>query len=245
MSRGATTRGAERAGTALVCLMLLLAGAAAWWLQLRPPLRPDVAALAALPRRIGAWQADDVPIGAAVEAELRADLNLQRIYVSRADEPVGLYVGYYGTARGGRPEHTPRGCYTGAGWSVLASRRLVADPATGRSVNEYVVERDGARQLVHYWYRSHRATGLLGGMDQNLDRLFGRLEDGRADGALVRLSADVTDGDEVAVRSRLFAFGALLDPLLDERWPHETPHEDDENALRADGGLPPQQGAGG
>jgi len=213
---------AERSATLLVCLLLVLVGAVAWWLQLRPPLGADVRALAALPHRIGPWRAEDIPVEAAVEAELRADLNLQRVYLDPAGEPIWLYVGYYGTARGGRPEHTPRGCYTGAGWSIVASRRLIADPATGRSLNEYVVERDGTRQLVHHWYRSHRATGLLGGMDRNLDRLLGRLVDGRADGALVRLSTDVIDGDEVAARSRLLAFGAELEPLLGARWPLEA-----------------------
>lgn len=219
-----TARGdSGRFATALVCALLVAAGGIAWWIQLRPPLEPDVRALAALPHRIGTWQSVDEPLAAAVEAELRADLNLQRVYAGRDGVPIWLYLGYYGTARGGRPEHTPRGCYTGAGWSVLASRRLVADPASGRRVNEYLVERDGARQLVHYWYRSHRETGLLGGMDQNLDRLFGRLGDGRADGALVRLSAEVTDGDEVEARGRLLAFGATIDPLLGERWPDEAP----------------------
>jgi EpsI family protein len=158
-----------------------------------------------------------------VEDELRADINLQRLYVHPTGNAVWLYVGYYGTARGGRPEHTPRGCYTGAGWGIESSRRLEVDPNGVLRVNEYVVERDGERQLVHFWYRSHRKTGLLGGMDQNLDRLVGRLLEGRADGALIRLSTPLAAGDEVAARGRLLAFAATLDPLLAARWPDETP----------------------
>jgi len=211
------------AATLLVCLLLVLVGAAAWGFQLRPPLVADVRALAALPQRIGPWLGADVPVESAVEAELGADLNLQRVYRSAGGEAIWLYVGYYGTARGGRPAHTPRGCYTGAGWSILASRTITADPASGRRVHEYLVAQDGARQLVHHWYRSHRETGLLGGLDRNLDRLVGRLAEGRADGALVRLSADVTDADEIAARSRLLAFGAALEPLLAARWPDEAP----------------------
>ncbi|HVP31954.1 MAG TPA: EpsI family protein [Myxococcota bacterium] len=214
---------AERAATLLVAFLLVVVGAAAWWLQLRPTLTVDSEALAALPHRIGPWHAEDVALDQAVEAELRADLNLQRVYVDPTGESVVLYVGYYGTRRGGRPEHTPRGCYTGAGFSIESARRLPAAPTASHAVNEYLVERDGTRQLVHFWYRSYRSAGLLGGFDQNLDRLLGRLLDGRADGALIRLSADVVDGDEVAARSRLLAFGAALDPLLAERWPRETP----------------------
>jgi EpsI family protein len=213
----------ERLGTLLLCVLLVGVGAFAWWLQLRPALGVDASALAALPAQIGDFSSRDVPLEAAEEAELRADLNLQRLYLDPNGDAVWLYIGYYGTARGGRPEHTPRGCYTGAGWGIASTRVLDADPATGLRVNEYVVERDGEHQLVLFWYRSHRKTGLLGGLDQNLDRLLGRLSQGRADGALIRLSTAIEAGDEAAARSRLLALAARLDPLLAARWPEERP----------------------
>lgn len=213
----------DRLATTLLVLALGCVGAGGWWLQLRPKLAVDASALAALPTEIPPWRSEELALEDAVEAELRADLNLQRVYADATGEPIWVYVGYYGTERGGRPEHTPRGCYTGAGWSIDAARRIPVDASGERLVNEYVVSRDGARQLVHFWFRSHRASHLLGGLDQNLDRLVGRLSDGRADGALLRLSADVTDGDEVGARSRLLAFGGRLDELVAERWPVETP----------------------
>ena len=216
----------ERAGTWLLCVLLAAVGALAWWLQLQPPLRVDATALATLPSTVDSWQAVDVPLEAAVEAELRADMNLQRLYRHPTGHEIWLYVGYYGTDRGGRPEHTPRGCYTGAGWGIESSRSLDVDPGGGLRVNEYVVERDGERQLVHFWFRSHRRTGLLGGLDQNVDRLVGRLRDGRADGALVRLSTDLRDGDLVQARGRLLAFASALDPMLAERWPEERPADE-------------------
>lgn len=217
--------GVERFGIWGLCLLLVGVGALAWWLQLQPPLQVDASELAALPHRIGPWQARDVPLEATVEAELRADANVQRVYRHPTGETVWLYVGYYGTARGGRPEHTPRGCYTGAGYGIESTRSLEAAPDGELRVNEYVVERDGERQLVHFWYRSHRQTGLLGGLDQNLDRLLGRLLDGRADGALVRLSTPLREGEEVQARSRLLAFAERLDPMLAARWPEERPRD--------------------
>lgn len=213
----------ERVTTLLLCLLLAAVGGLAWWLRLQPPLRVDASPLATLPARIGPWSALDVPVESAVEAELRADMNLQRLYRHPAGPEVWLYLGYYGTARGGRPEHTPRGCYTGAGWGIESVRTLDVAPGSPLRVNEYVVERDGERQLVHFWYRSHRSTGLLGGLDQNVDRLVGRLTAGRADGALVRLSTPLRGGDDVEARGRLLSFAAALDPLLAERWPTEAP----------------------
>lgn len=211
-----------RVGTALLCALLVAVGGLAWWLQLQPPMRVDASSLATLPPRIGAWTSQDVPLESAVEAELRADMNLQRLYTHPTGAAVWLYIGYYGTARGGRPEHTPRGCYTGAGWGIESTRSLDATPDGSLRVNEYVVERDGERQLVLFWYRSHRRTSLLGGLDQNVDRLLGRLLDGRADGALVRLSTRLGPDDEIAARGRLLGFAAALDPMLAARWPDES-----------------------
>lgn len=213
----------ERLQSIAVFCFLALVGAAAWWLALRPGLVVDASALATLPAEVAGFRSEDVPLEQTVEAELRADANLQRVWLHPGADPIWMYVGYYGTARGGRPEHTPRGCYTGAGYGVESSRVVEVDARTGLRVNEYVVERHGERQLVHFWYRSHRRTGLLGGLDQNLDRLIGRIGDGRADGALLRLSTPLLEGDEVGARSRLIAFAAALDPLVAERWPSERP----------------------
>jgi EpsI family protein len=221
-----TGNGSGREGLANVLLALLLigAGAAGWWIQSRPALIPDVSPLVALPRQIGVWDSQSVDLDPAVEAELAADLNLQRVYRHAAlGDVVWLYVGYYGTSRGGRPEHTPRGCYPGAGWTIEASRVLPVGNGSSLRVNEYRVRQGDEERLVHFWYRSHRRTGILGGFDQSLDHLIGRLQQGRADGALVRISARLADGGESGARSRLLAFAAELDPLLASHWPREQP----------------------
>ena len=211
----------EQVTTGLLCVALLIVAALAWGLALRPAPRVDASPLATLPREIEEWTARDIPLDSQVESVLRADFNLQRAYRDSGGGLIWLYLGYYGTGRGGRPEHTPRGCYTGAGWGIAEARVLSADPDADLSVNEYVVERDGERRLVVFWYRSHRRTGMVGGLDQNLDRLLGRLFAGRADGALVRLSTRLRPGQEESARSRLLSFARVLDPLLGERWPRE------------------------
>lgn len=210
---------------ALIGLMLVV-GAIGWWLQLGPQLRVDTSSLDDVPTRIGRWQSVDVPLSTIVESELDADHNIQRIYTAPHVDPVWLYVGYYSTRRGGRPEHTPRGCYTGAGWGIESSRTIAVDSSRDLRTKEYLVERHGERRLVHFWYRSHRRSGMLGGLDQNIDRLLGRLFDGRADGALIRLSTRITRDNTVAARGRLLAFANLIDPILGEHWPIEIPCEE-------------------
>src|SRR5262245_59075442 len=126
-----------RFSNGLLALALLAAGALAWTLQLRPALAVDVQPLAELPARVGSWRvAEDIPIEPAIESELDADLNLHRMYVWPASPPIWLYVGYYGTDRGGRPEHTPQFCYPSQGWVIASERVLEVTPGTDLRVNE-------------------------------------------------------------------------------------------------------------
>lgn len=221
---------AEKLATGALMLLLVATGGLAWWMQMRPPLVVDVAPLASLPRDLGPWRSADLPLDSAVESILRADFNIQRVYSARVgDPPVWVYIGYYGTDRGGRPEHTPRGCYTGAGWDIASSRVLDLEVGDGteRRVNEYRVERATDQQrLVHFWYRSVRRTSMVGGLDQKLDLALGLLRDGRADGALVRVSTPLEPDGEVAARGRLLALGEELDRQLEQHWPIERPDRD-------------------
>lgn len=213
----------ENLGTIALVAAMVAVGALGWWLQLGPRVYVDASPLEEVPASIGNWESVDIPVPPAVEDVLRADFNLQRVYANRGGQVVWLYVGYYGTESGGRPEHTPRGCYTGAGWGIESSRIVDVTPDGALRVNEYLVVNARERRLVHFWYRSHRRTGILGGFDQNMDRLMGRLLDDRADGALVRLSTVIEEGDMIAARGRLLAFSSLLDPILANHWPTETP----------------------
>ena len=209
-------------GTLLV--LLLLGGGLVWSVALRPTLEPDVSPLAGLPREFGMWRAvADIPLEDVAEALLRADFSLQRVYWHPVGGEVALYVGYYGTERGGRPEHTPDVCYPNAGWEIAYSKPVTIDPGRGLRANEFEAVREGTRQLVFYWYRSYRGTGLLGTFDQVLDRLAGRIFDHRSDGAIVRASTLIRPGAEEEARRRLRAFASELDPLLDEVWPTERP----------------------
>lgn len=223
----------ETATTGLVAAALVLVGSLSWLLALRPSPQLDVAPLETIPSGLGSWSSDDVPLESGVESMLQADFNLQRLYRNAGGEEVWVYVGYYGTERGGRPEHTPRACFRAHGWEIEDHRVLDAGP--GMQVNELVVSLDGERQLVHYWFRSFRRTGLRGGLDQLLDHLVGRVLHQRADGSLVRLSTPLAgDADRPAARARLLQFATAFDQLLAAHWPREIPAgADDAGQARA------------
>jgi len=218
-------RPSEVSGSAAALIVLLLAfGAAGWWLYLRPAVEVDPHRIEAVSMRLGEWQGVDVPLSEGIEAMLRADAQLQRRYVSAAGEVVWLYVGYYGTARGGRPEHTPWACYPSAGWRIASSaeRPLVAqaEPVAGAGLMELVVEQAGQERLVHFWYATHRSVAVATEAKLTLDHLAGRVfGGGRADGALVRISTPIGPDGIEAARLRL---ERISGPLLEEvasNWP--------------------------
>lgn len=206
---------------AITALLLINAGAA-WLMLLQPAFDVDPRPLSSVPAELGAWRGSEVPVDDSVADMLRADFNFQRAYVHPFGGLVFAYVGYYGTTRGGRPEHTPRTCYQAQGWALHDERTLAIDEAIGLTVNEVVVEREGERRLVHFWYRTRRSTGLVGEYALIFDHALGRLLDGRADGALVRLSTPIyTDDGLVAARSLLSQFGSRFERELGAHWPIE------------------------
>jgi EpsI family protein len=215
----------ERAATAAALLLLVLAGAAAWGLQMRAPLEPQTESLRSIPFEISSFIGVDTPIGDNVEEMLSADFNVQREYLHPLGQLVWVYIGYYGTERGGTPEHTPRACYLAHGWRVVDEQAVVTDPASGAQAMEYLVEAGANRQLVMFWYRSHRATGMLSTLALQLDHVAGRLTSGRGDGALIRLSTPLTGLDRDAARALLVSFAKLIEPQLAATWPTELSAE--------------------
>ena len=220
----------ERAQMAALLLLLGGVGAGAWALELRPTLEVDPTALKALPYEIDGRSGYDVPLDAMVARMLEADFHVQRTY--RADgvgpdraAPVWLYIGYYGTERGGHTPHTPEACYPAAGWTIARDSRARRTLDEGLDANEIQVESAGERRLVQYWYRSHRSTGIMGEGEHAFDRVVGRLLYGRADGGFVRVSTPIEEGDIESARQRLEPFARRLDALLAQHWPSEKPSE--------------------
>lgn len=204
--------------------MLLLFGGAGWWLHLRPNLESDPTTVEAIPIEMQDWSGRDIPLSAGVEIMLRADSQLQRMYENPDGEIVWVYVGYYGTKRGGRPEHTPWVCYPSAGWEIERKSELALsiplEPEEDARINEILVERDGERRLVHFWYATHRSTAIASEFGLTLDHVAGRVSaDGRADGALVRISTPVGGRGLESARKRLEAFAIPLVPEIERHWP--------------------------
>jgi EpsI family protein len=153
------------------------------------------AALASLPRTLGAWSAvTDLPIDARSLEVLRVDDYVNRIYASGGRE-VNLYVGYWASQRQGDTIHSPQNCLPGSGWQPVESSRTALDVDGGTiPINRYVIERSGDRQLAYYWYQGRgRVTA------SEYANKFWLIVDAallhRSTGALVRIMAPIAPGD--------------------------------------------------
>jgi len=178
--------------------------------------------LAGFPIEMAGWTGKDDPFAASVMDAVATDDALHRKYDS-ADGSVWLYVGYYGTRKGGRTGHLPHYCYPAAGYQIQEFGKEPLTLADGRSVDVYrlLVERKGQRTLVLYWIQSGEQKVLSDGLAMNLSRLRRRLTQGRDDGAFVRISSIVTDSVERTLeREKGFAVEVLRN--LGDHWPVEA-----------------------
>lgn len=173
------------------------------------PPRPALAALSMeLDGRVGIAE----PLDPEIEAVLGVDEYIVRNYPRAGSLPVGLYVGYHDSQRQGDTMHSPLNCLPGAGWQPLElgrrEVRVVGAPGqTGESVvelNRVVIGKGLERNLVYYWYQSHRrvvASEYLGKYYTVVDAI----RHNRTDAALVRVIVPIprgvatVDPDEVAV----------------------------------------------
>ena len=202
--------------------LMLLTGIASWWLLLRPAVEHDAAVFDALPTELNGWRSVDLAIDEAVSDMLAADHNVQRAYLHPLGYQIFVYVGYYGTERGGTPEHTPDICYPAQGWQIVESMIQRAGGQGGFDLREFVVEQAGERRLVHYWYRTGSQSGLTSVVGLRLRHVVDRMTENRGDGALVRLSTPLGSSDIASARTRLFSMDRVVEEALVGLWPNDS-----------------------
>lgn len=110
-----------------------------------------------------------------------------------------LYVGYYSTLEKVGASHDPMVCMPGQGWQVhekmegQSSLKTLTGGAI--SYSRMIVEKEGHRQLVLFWYQAYdRAT--QNSWEQKIALFLARISVKREDNAFVRILVDVDAGKE-------------------------------------------------
>jgi EpsI family protein len=168
---------------------------------------------------LGNWKGEERPLQSQIVQAVMVSDYTNRVYFNPADVPVQLYIGYYASQRTGDTIHSPKNCLPGAGWDPIRSEYVRISLRDGRQivVNEYVIQQDQNKQLVFYWYQGRGriiASEYAGKFWMVADAIYRN----RTDGALVRLTTPLNDGEEKA-RARLLNFTEILFPHLDELLP--------------------------
>ncbi len=169
-------------------------------------------------------QGGGAALAVLLEPQVEHKLALEDYILSDYSKPggkvVNLYVAYYASQRTGESPHSPLVCIPGDGWSITKFERTSYD--AGRPLNRAIIERNGSRQLVYYWYEE-RGRSIASEYWSKWYLLSDAITKNRSDGALVRLITAVSPGEvELDADKRLRSFMQDVLPNLPSYLPADS-----------------------
>ncbi len=177
-----------------------------------------------LPMVIGKYSATNDSFSEAVYKELNADKHVYRHYKSQNGDLVDLYIGYYGTAKGGRTGHNPYACLPGAGSAIVDTDVVyLKQTTTGKSipVNYVLARKNDVNTVMLHWYQIAGDKVASTGLMQNIERFKGRILHNRNDGAFIQITSLSAGGDVKKTRAKVKQFAEAILNLLPGYWPEE------------------------
>lgn len=161
------------------------------------------------PTAFGEWHGRSSQLETWAESALAVDDYVLADYSRLDGKTVNLYVAYYASQRTGESPHSPLVCIPGTGWSVTRLDRL--DAETAHPLNRAIIERNGTKQLVYYWYEE-RGRIVASEYWSKWYLLSDAITKNRSDGALVRLITTIAPGEterDADNRLRLFMYDLI------------------------------------
>ena len=177
-----------------------------------------------IPMHIGGFQGKEDYFPQGIYDELNADKHVYRHYRSPDGKQVDLYIGYYGTAKGGRSRHHPYACLPAAGWGIVEKKQEKLSPANyfgNVSVNYVLAQKDDTYNIMYHWYQSRGNKVLASGIQQNIERLLGRVLHNRNDGAFVSVTVISTQKSVANAKALGKSFAEEVLVFLPQYWPEE------------------------
>ena len=206
--------------------LLSAAGFAISFISGRTEIVPERARFASFPSRIGGWQGRASLLDSATEQGLGLDDYILSDYSKSDGKPVNLYVAYYSSQRSGESPHSPIVCIPGGGWLITKLERTsYPDLGTGLPFNRVVIEKDGIKELVYYWF-DERGRKIANEYWSKWYLLADAITKNRTDGSLVRLSTSISPGEpERDADERLKSFMRDVVPNLAQYLPSDGGQE--------------------
>jgi exosortase D (VPLPA-CTERM-specific) len=200
----------------MVVAILLVCGASIHYLDHGLTNLPLAQPLHNVPITMEGWQGFDVPLEPRIIKAAGVDDYLNRAYQQDSGAALGLYVGYYSSQRTGDAIHSPRNCLPGGGWQPVSAKYVSFRRPDGQMalINEYIIEKQGQREIVFYWYQSHGRI-IASEYWAKLYMVWDAMRLNRTDGALVRIDVPIM-GSESEVRQRALQFTERVFPALNQ-----------------------------
>jgi EpsI family protein len=192
----------------LMCVTVLMATL----ISNRSQIIPERNAFVTFPAAIGDWHGHASLLEPQVENSLAMDDYVLSDYSKADGKIVNLYVAYYASQRTGESPHSPLVCMPGGAWSITKLERTSF--GAEHPLNRVIIERNGSKQLVYYWYQERGRT-IASEYWAKWYLLSDAITMNRSDGALVRLITPISPGElERDADNRLALFLQDLLPHL-------------------------------
>ena len=149
----------------------------------RSEVVPERSRFVAFPATIGEWQGHT----SLLEPQIEQWLGLEDYLLSDYRNSAGKVVNYMlPTILRNEQEnhHSPLVCIPADGWSITRFERT--SYGAGHPLNRAIIERNGSKQLVYYWY-AERGRKIASEYWSKWYLLHDAITQNRSDGALVRM----------------------------------------------------------
>ncbi|MCG8035550.1 MAG: VPLPA-CTERM-specific exosortase XrtD [Candidatus Thiodiazotropha taylori] len=187
-------------------------------------IKPDRQDFSTFPLQVGKWKGDDEMLEEIYLKSLKLDDYIIGDYTSSQSSFVNFYIAYYSSQQAGSAAHSPRSCIPGGGWEInkVTEKEIQGLVVNGAplKVNRLVIKRGESKKLVYYWFQQ-RGRVITNEWLVKWYLFLDGLTKNRTDGALIRLTTNISDGEEwIDGDLRLTDFAEDVVPLLDEYVPN-------------------------
>ena len=180
---------------------------------------------ATFPADIAGWTGRGMTLEPEIARVLAADDYIDMTFASpESAAPVNMFAAWYARQSEGQGIHSPEVCLPTGGWEIFTLRQHAVDlPSTAYGsfmVNRAVIQQGLTQQLVYYWFEQ-RGKRMTNDYAAKLSVVWDSLTIGRSDGAMVRFTTPILEGEtEAQADARLLA---LMEPAL-RRMPRFIPN---------------------
>ena len=207
-----------------ILLSVSLIAVGSLYVKNQQQILPDRQDFSAFPSQLGNWRGDDDMLEEKYLKSLKLDDYIIGDYTNSSHDPINLYVAYYASQQAGSAAHSPRSCIPGGGWEIdgvtevnIPDLQVDGEPL---KVNRLVIMRGESKKLVYYWFQQ-RGRVITNEWLVKWYLFLDGLTRHRTDGALVRLTTTISDGEEwLDGDKRLVEFAGQVVPILDDYIPN-------------------------